>query len=269
MHRHTNGAGLISHGTGDGLANPPCGVRGELEALLPVELLYGTNQTKIAFLNQIEEQHATARIALGKRDHESKVGFQQMVLGALAVVRGPLQFTPALEIHLVGFRVQQMLGVQTGLDAFGQVDFLFGVQQVHSADLLQVILDRICGGAGCDHTTLRIAGRRQIVVVIIVTHHESAFFLGLFRLFALVFVIVFQFGIVILVDIVLVEVVILPFVVHVIKVIVEIIKIGILDGIVFRSVLLDQVLFFFRFLAFLGGGGLLRGRLARRLRSGL
>lgn len=128
----------------------------------------------------------------------------------------------------------------------------------------------ICGGAGCDHTTLRIAGRRQIVVVIIVTHHESAFFLGLFRLFALVFVIVFQFGIVILVDIVLVEVVILPFVVHVIKVIVEIIKIGILDGIVFRSVLLDQVLFFFfRFLAFLGGGGLLRGRLARRLRSGL
>ena len=182
-----------------------------------------------------------------------------MVLGALAVVRGPLQFTPALEIHLVGFRVQQMLGVQTGLDAFGQVDFLFGVQQVHSADLLQVILDRICGGAGCDHTTLRIAGRRQIVVVIIVTHHESAFFLGLFRLFALVFVIVFQFGIVILVDIVLVEVVLLPFVVHVIKVIVEIIKIGILDGIVFRSVLLDQVLFFFRFLAFLGGGGLLRG----------
>ena len=174
-----------------------------------------------------------------------------MVLGALAVVRGPLQFTPALEIHLVGFRVQQMLGVQTGLDAFGQVDFLFGVQQVHSADLLQVILDRICGGAGCDHTTLRIAGRRQIVVVIIVTHHESAFFLGLFRLFALV------------------EVVPLPFVVHVIKVIVEIIKIGILDGIVFRSVLLDQVLFFFRFLAFLGGGGLLRGRLARRLRSGL
>ena len=84
-----------------------------------------------------------------------------------------------------------------------------------------------------------------------------------------VFVIVFQFGIVILVDIVLVEVVILPFVVHVIKVIVEIIKIGILDGIVFRSVLLDQVLFFFRSLAFLGGGGLLRGRLARRLRSGL
>jgi putative ABC transport system ATP-binding protein len=99
--------------------------------------------------------------------------------------------------------------------------------------------------------------------VIIVTHHESAFFLGLFRLFALVFVIVFQFGIVILVDIVLVEVVSLPFVVHVIKVIVEIIKIG------FRSVLLDQVLFFFRFLAFLGGGGLLRGCLARRLRSGL
>ena len=163
----------------------------------------------------------------------------------------------------------QVFDSTRGLKIGDKVEFLFGVQQVHSADLLQVILDRICGGAGCDHTTLRIAGRRQIVVVIIVTHHESAFFLGLFRLFALVFVIVFHFGIVILVDIVLVEVVILPFVVHVIKVIVEIIKIGILDGIVFRSVLLDQVLFFFRFLAFLGGGGLLHGRLARRLRSGL
>ena len=40
-----------------------------------------------------------------------------------------------------------------GLDAQGQVDFLLCVQQGNLADLLQVVLDRVGGGAG-DHDLL-------------------------------------------------------------------------------------------------------------------
>ena len=69
--------------------NPPGGVGGELEALLPVELLDGADETKVAFLDQVKEEHAAARVALGERDHKSQVGFQQVVLGLLAVVRRP------------------------------------------------------------------------------------------------------------------------------------------------------------------------------------
>ena len=109
--RHSDGAGLVGHGAGDGLANPPRGIRGELEALLPVELLDGADQTEVAFLNQVKEQHAASRVALGQRDHKSEVGLQQVILGSFAVVRSPLELALALEVHLVGFRVQQMLGV--------------------------------------------------------------------------------------------------------------------------------------------------------------
>ena len=33
--------------------------------------------------------------------------------------------------HLVGFGVQQVLGIQTGFDTLGQIDFLFRIQQAH------------------------------------------------------------------------------------------------------------------------------------------
>ena len=183
-----------------------------------------------------------------------------MVLSLLAVGGGPLEFTLALELHAFAFGVEQVLGVQAGLDALGQVDFLFGVQQVHSADLLQVILDRICGGAGCDHTTLRIAGRRQIVVVIIVTHHESALFLRLFRLFAfflILVVIIFRFGFLVVVEVILV------IRIDVIEIGVEIVKIGV----VYLSVLIVKCIILERLLL-LGRGALLRGSLARGLRCG-
>ncbi len=86
VHRDTDGAGLVSHGAGDGLADPPGGVGGELEALGVVELLDRTDQAQVAFLDQVQEQHAAAGVALGQRNHEAEVGLKQVVLGALAVV---------------------------------------------------------------------------------------------------------------------------------------------------------------------------------------
>ena len=55
MHRHTNRAGLVGHGAGDRLTDPPGGIGGELEAFLPIEFLDGANETQIAFLDKVEE----------------------------------------------------------------------------------------------------------------------------------------------------------------------------------------------------------------------
>ena len=56
---------------------------------------------------------------------------------------------------------QLLLGEQAGLDPLGQLDLLLGVEQRHLADLLQVVLDRVRGGAR--HRDLR--GRKIVVVV--------------------------------------------------------------------------------------------------------
>ncbi len=261
VHGHADGACLIGHGSSDGLANPPRRVGGELEAFLPIEFLDGADQTEIAFLDQIEEQHAAAGVALGQRHHESQVGLQQVVLGAASVVRGPFEFALALEVHLVGFGVQQMLGVQSGFDAFGKVDFLLRVQQAHAADLLEVVLDRIGGGAGRDHTALRIARWRQIVVVIVVAHHESALLLGHFRLLALFLVVIVLFGLGFLLVIDVVAIV----GVDVTKVVEAVVEISVVD---FGVLIVEGSLLKRFLLALLGRGTLLRGRLARGLRGG-
>ena len=108
MHGHADGACLIGHGAGDGLTDPPRGIGGELEALLPVELLDGSDEAQVAFLNQVEEEHATTGVALGQRHHESQVRLQQVVLGLLAVVRRPLELALALEVHAVALGIEQM-----------------------------------------------------------------------------------------------------------------------------------------------------------------
>ena len=185
-----------------------------------------------------------------------------MVLGLLAVIRRPLELTPTLEIHLTGLGVQQMLGIQASFDTFGQVDFLFRIQQAYASDLLQVVLDRIGGGAGSDYTTLRVAGRSQIVVVIIISHDESALFLGLLRLLAFLVVlilVIFRLGFLILVEIGLIV-----FRVDVVEIIVEIVEIGLIDLILFA---IKGIFVLDRLILPLGGSFLLRGSLTWGLRG--
>ena len=82
VHRDADGAGLVGHGAGDGLADPPGGVGGELVALGVVELLDGADQAEVAFLDQVEEGHAAAGVALGDADHQPQVRLQQVVFRA-------------------------------------------------------------------------------------------------------------------------------------------------------------------------------------------
>ena len=115
VYRNTDGTGLIRDGPGDGLTDPPCGVGGELEALVIVKFLNGLDQSQIAFLDQVKEQHAAAHIALGNADDQTEVGFRQTLFGFFIAFFHPL----------------------------GQLDLFFRCQKGHLADLLQIHSDRI------------------------------------------------------------------------------------------------------------------------------
>ena len=148
MHRNTDGTGLVGDSARDGLTDPPRGVRGELEALLVVELLDGANQTEVALLNQVKEQHAAADIALGDGDDQTQVCADECLLGFEAHVLNARKTTHlgTRELELTGIGGLELLGgLETGLDLHGQIDLFGGGQQVDLADLLEVHTNRIAG----------------------------------------------------------------------------------------------------------------------------
>src|SRR5580658_4511203 len=81
--RDTNRAGLIGDGARDGLANPPCGVRGKFVAAAPLELVDGFHQADVAFLNQVEELQAAVGVFFRDGNDQAKVGFDQLFFGLL------------------------------------------------------------------------------------------------------------------------------------------------------------------------------------------
>jgi hypothetical protein len=89
VHRDADGPGLVGHGTGDRLADPPRRVCGEFVTLGVVELLDRANQAQVAFLDQVQKGHTATGVALGQRHHQTQVGFEQMVFRAVAVAADP------------------------------------------------------------------------------------------------------------------------------------------------------------------------------------
>lgn len=166
VHRDTDGAGLVGHRAGDRLTDPPGGVRGELVALGVVELLDRADQTEVALLDEVQEEHAAAGVTLGQGDHQTEVGLQEVVLGAAAVLGDDLQLALELGGELVGVG-QLVLGEQAGLDAFGELDLLLGVEEGDLADLLEVVLDGVGGGTGGGDL---LRGR---VVLVLVGEYEA------------------------------------------------------------------------------------------------
>ena len=87
MDGNTDRTGLVCNGTGDGLTDPPGGIGGKFIALGIVELFDCLDKTKIALLNQVEEEHAAADIALGNRDDQTKVCLGHPALGLFIALR--------------------------------------------------------------------------------------------------------------------------------------------------------------------------------------
>ena len=73
VHGDADRAGLVGDGAADRLANPPGGVGAEFEAQLVIEFLDRPQQAQVAFLNQIQEAHAPADVALGHAHHQAQV----------------------------------------------------------------------------------------------------------------------------------------------------------------------------------------------------
>ncbi|MPM35993.1 hypothetical protein SDC9_82588 [bioreactor metagenome] len=90
VHGNADGARLIRYGTGNRLTNPPGGVRGEFIALAVVELFHRFDEAEVAFLNQIEKQHAAPDVPLGNGNDEPEVRFRKLMLGVWVAVRHAL-----------------------------------------------------------------------------------------------------------------------------------------------------------------------------------
>ena len=158
MDGDADGAGLVGDGPGDGLPDPPGGVGGEFVALGVVEFLYCLDQAQVALLDQIQEQHAPAHIALGDGDHQTEVGLRQLLLGALAGLIGffPGGFLLRRDLHgLAGLPLFLQLRqlprcLVSGGHGLGQGHFLVGREQRHLADLLQIHADGVVDGEVVD-----------------------------------------------------------------------------------------------------------------------
>ena len=91
MYRDADRAGLVGDGPGDGLADPPRGVGGELIPPRIVELLDRPNEANVPLLGEIEERHSVRGIPLGDRDHEAQVCLDQPLLGEVVIALYPPQ----------------------------------------------------------------------------------------------------------------------------------------------------------------------------------
>ncbi len=106
---------MIRNGALNRLADPPRRVRRELVATAPVELLDGAVEAERSLLNQIEERHAQAAIALCDRDDKAEVR---------------LDHAPFCK-------------QVTALDRFRESDFLVSGEQFVAADVRKEELQRV------------------------------------------------------------------------------------------------------------------------------
>ena len=67
-----------------------------------VKLFDSLDQAQVAFLDQIQELHAAAHIALGDGDDQTQVGLAQALLGLLAIGAAGLNFQCQLGFLLGG-----------------------------------------------------------------------------------------------------------------------------------------------------------------------
>src|SRR5579862_746932 len=85
VHRDADGARLVGNRAGDGLPNPPRGIRRKLVATAVFEFVDGLHQANVAFLNQVEELQAAVGVFFRNRNDQAEVGLNQFALGLLRV----------------------------------------------------------------------------------------------------------------------------------------------------------------------------------------
>src|SRR6266511_4045266 len=94
-------------------------------------------------MRMVRAWSAMARV-MAWRNHQAKVGLQEVVLGGAPLAGHGHQVARELGLADLG---QHFLGVEPGLDALGQLDFLRGGEQLGPADPVEVRANQIGGRA--------------------------------------------------------------------------------------------------------------------------
>src|SRR5689334_9720653 len=79
IQRNAHGAALTRQRRQNRLTNPPHRVRDELDALIRIELTSSSEQTDVAFTDQIDERHAAVLIFLRHRDDETQIALDELL----------------------------------------------------------------------------------------------------------------------------------------------------------------------------------------------
>src|SRR5918999_123352 len=137
---------LVRDGTGYRLADPPRGVGRELEPSAPVELLDRPDETKVAFLNEVEQRQAGPRVLLRDRDHQPEVRLNEAALRRSPVLELALESRPLVCGRPLE-RLEGRRGLLALLDRLGQLDLLdIGKERV-ATDLVQILAKQVLMGA--------------------------------------------------------------------------------------------------------------------------
>ena len=131
VHGHPNGSGVVGDGPGDGLTDPPGGVRRELVAPAVLVLVDRPHQAGVAFLDDVQEGQAAVAVFLGNRNHQAEVAARQIPFALLVFIEDGAD-DPESVAKFLGVLAQQF--DKTGqffladLNVFGVVAFrmLFG-----------------------------------------------------------------------------------------------------------------------------------------------
>ncbi len=126
----------------DGLADPPGGVRGELEALAPLELLHRADQTEVALLDELIQAELGAVGELGGDvDDQAQVGGHEVVEGVLSTTDLAFEATAVGFVELTGFQ-----GGCSGVaefDGLGKAHLVSRREQVHGAEFIEVEVQKV------------------------------------------------------------------------------------------------------------------------------
>jgi len=143
VRRKSNVAALLGHGSRDRLANPPRGVRGELEPARVVESLDRSHQTDVATLNRVGQRHRRSRESFGNTHHQTQVGGDELLTGSLPRLDGSAQAPPFGKGDLIAPRVDFGTCSQSFINESSQPALTFGIEERDLADLVHVHPHRI------------------------------------------------------------------------------------------------------------------------------
>src|SRR5262249_61230054 len=142
--READRAGAVRDTARDGLADPPGGVRREPEAVAPLELVDGAQQTEISFLNQVEEADAGPAVTRGHGDDEAQVRLHEGAAGGVAFPHPAPQLTATVAIR-ASSPLELSACLVAGLDALREPDLVGLPEQPVPTDLGEIHLQEVVG----------------------------------------------------------------------------------------------------------------------------